>query len=93
MCGNEISISFLFFHSISFSSFIQAAGEAVGLVASSSSSLGAALVGVRAKDVAVPGTELISIAANAKVSELVALLKRNEIHSVPVWNGHRLEKR
>lgn len=48
-------------------SVVQAVGEAVGLVAPAGSTLSGAVIGVRAKDVAVPGAELVSINSNQKV--------------------------
>ena len=62
--------------------------ESMGVVAPSAGSLQAALFGVRAKDVAVPGLELVSIDANARVGELELLLRKEKIHSVPVFNSN-----
>merc|ERR1719197_1980596 len=58
-----------------------------GLTAPAAGSLGAALAGMRAKDIAVPGLELVTIEANQKVGELEQLLRREKIHSVPVFNA------
>jgi predicted transcriptional regulator len=50
-----------------------------------------AVVGVRVKDVAVPGATLISINSNQKVVDLGELLRKEHIHAVPVWNGQKFE--
>ncbi len=72
-------------------SVLQAIGEAVGVVGPAESSLRGVAQGIRVKDIAVPGAELVIIGAKQKVGELEQLLRQEHIHSVPVWNGLRFE--
>lgn len=60
--------------------------QSLGLV-TEHEGLARAAEGLRVKDIAVPGAELIYIDANQKVGELEAVLRREHIHSVPVWNA------
>jgi CBS domain-containing protein len=70
---------------------LHALGEAVGVMGPSETSLRGVLQGIRVKDIAVPGGELIAINANQKVGELEQLLRQEHIHAVPVWTGVRYE--